>query len=635
MHKSFVAISTEIQNDKLVLINTSIGRHIYNQDGISFDAAIDFLFGLRLRRKPRTVFVCYAFQRDNEFLFSQLPKEIKDKLFQSYPVRKQQDELESELELIDYKYFSHKDKDSEDFEQLTFDRFVNRLSLKDLTEIQYNGYNIRLINGKLLTISKKGTRFILYDVYGFFRKPLYDVVKIWLQKDIKLLDTTSSASNAKFSVILNRSNAETKYIEKLTTVLNESLVENGINLSRYHGVTTISSWLLSKTKAKKEFHSYKHRTQLGGNLYKAVMQAYYGGRTEQFKIGTFKDGVNVFDINSAYAYAVLSLPVLTSLPIPVSEYHPEYPFAIWFCHYDFTKLDSYFGFLPNRDAGNSVKYKQRGKGFFWSPEINYIVQNYPDCIEVLHGYYIPYHKAHFTKGVRELYKLRIKLQELSHPLEKIIKLALSAIYGKFCQQQKGYYYNMMYAGYITSLTRMKLLEATKNNEEKTICFLTDAIHTTSGTVNGTCSKIIGDYKHNTYSKGVYLDNGVYRLYDGIGDIAKEKTKGFRQFNFDRALTELQDKRTYTALAEFFVGHNLYSFMPVKFQQYLKLQKESKQTNPFELSTRLFDSLGIDLTNEYCESKLLNTYSGRESGLYHSRYYKEADLAKDSLMANRV
>lgn len=636
MTKKFTAIAAATYQNKLTTLAASNGNSITRPDGIDLDTALKFFFDLRYKKEKNEVFICYAFQTENEFLFSQLSDSTKDKLFQSHEVREKIDDLSSEIDELDYQLFNL-DRESESYELFDFERYVNKLSLRDLTDVDYNGYNIRLINGKLLTVNnKKGKRFILYDVYGFFRKPLHKALQEWTGGNIPLLDRSKLEllEGVEIQQLAAYASFEAKHISKLMDALNNILIANNINLSRFNGVTTISSWLLSKSKAKEEFYNYKYRRQYTGGLYDAVTQAYYGGRVEQFKIGTFKQTVYVYDLNSAYAYASSLLPVMRSKPIFTNAWKKEI-FSLWHCEYDFNSINPYFGLLPNRDVGSAIKYKVRGKGYFWQPEIQYIVENYPQCITIDHGFYIPYNKAKFTQAILDLYELRRDLQQRKHPLEKVIKLALSAIYGKFCQRDGyAYYYNLFYAGFITSMTRAKMLEAVKGYERNCICFLTDAIHSTIN-LPVTESDQIGEWKKTEYGKAQYLDAGVYRLFDASGNLSKEKTKGFRSFNFEQALTELQEFRTYTALAEFFVGHNLHTFMPMRFKDYLALQKENKKTNPFESNARTFQSLGIDLTETYCESSILDQYSGRESAAYKSKYNRESDAAKDSLMAEKI
>lgn len=634
MAKTFIAVTAKIFDNRLVNISTSHGHSLTNEDGITFEAALKFFFSLRRLKKDSDVFICYAFQTENEFLFSQLPAELRDKLFRSHKVREQLEDLEYELDELDYQLLTIDDND-ENYQLYDFEKYVNQLSLKELVDVEYRGYKIRLINGKLLSVNKSGQRFILFDVYGFFRKPLQKAVNEWCKEDIPLLNIQNLEliGGAEVRQLAAYGGFEARHIAKLMTVLNDSLIANDIHLSRFHGATTISSYLLSKSKARKQYHSYKHRRQFGGRLHHAVTQAYYGGRIEQLKIGTFNDGVNVYDINSAYAHASSLLPVITGKPLFSDKWKNE-TFSLWYCDYDFSALNPYFGLLPNRDIGNLIKYKVRGKSFFWQPEVKYILDNYPNCINIQFGYYFPYKLADFTKAIIELYELRIRLQHEQHPLEKVIKLALAAIYGKFCQRDGySYYYNLFYAGFITSFTRAKMLEAVKGYERSIICFLTDAIHTID-TLPILESDALGSWKRSEYERAQYLDSGIYRLYDAQGNVVKEKSKGFRSFDFEKALQDLQAERQYTGLAEFFIGHNLHTFLPMHFQRYLSLQVEPKTTNPFEQRTRYFETLGIDLTETWCDSKIVDTYS-RESAPYQNRYHREADTAMDSIMAAKI
>lgn len=633
--KKFVAITGKVYQDRLINLTSSKGDALTNEDGITFNAALDFFFQLRRKKQTDEVFICYAFQTENEFLFSQLPDNLKDKLFRSYNVREKLEDIQYELDELDYQ-LSNMDSEDERYGLYDFERYVNKLSLKDLVDVEYEGYKIRLINGKLLSIVNKSKRFILYDVYGFFRKSLYAAVKEWTQQDIPLLDRgkLELIEGIEVQQLAGHAGFEARHVSKLMAILNESLVLHNIKLSKFHGVTTISSNLLTKTKAKEQYFSYRHRRQYGGRLYDAIMQAYYGGRIEQLKIGTFNQNINVYDINSAYACAITLLPIMRGKPLLSDKWKNE-TFSLWCCTYDFSSINPYFGLLPNRDVGNLIKYKVRGKGFFWQPEIKYILEHYPECIRIDYGYYFPYIKANFTEAVKELYELRTDLQSKGHPLEKVIKLALSGIYGKFCQRDgNAYYYNLFYAGFITSFTRAKMLEAVKGYERSIICFLTDAIHTIEPLPVITSDRL-GDWKESIYSKGQYLDSGVYRLFNTQGSLVKEKTKGFRRFDFSKALSELQSERQYTGLAEFFIGHNLHAFLPMHFRQYLQLQSTEKHTNPFEQKTRHFNTFGIDLTSNWCDSEIVDTYNGRASSPYQVHYHRESDTAMDSIVAGKV
>jgi len=633
MSKLFIAITTRIVNNKLVLVTTNKGYSVYNENGLTFDAVIDFLYELRKLKTANTVFAFYAFSLDNEFIFSSLSKETKDKLFQSSGYRKQLAELEKETLDLQAEFYS-KAIEADRKEVIDFDLYVNKLAKIDLNEIKHRNYKIKLINGKFLTITKNKRSITFYDIYGFFRKPLIETVKTWLHQDINIITDTNDLE-------LYKANAskECKYIALLGEKLTKELSNVGINLRSFYGASAIASWLLSKSKAKNEFHNYNNPRTLAPELNKAVMQAFYAGRGEQFKLGTFNN-INVYDINSAYAYAILDLPVLLRKPVFTTDFQTN-PFSVWYCEFDFTSLSDclYFGYLPTRNKRtNHTGFYSSGKGYYWYSEIRFVLDNFPDCIKVKHGFVLPeYTKAEFTLAVNALYNTRKQLQAEKNPLEKVIKIGLSSLYGKFCQHNgKGFYNNFFYAGFITSHTRAMLLEATKGFEKETICFLTDAIHTTAN-LPLPLNDDIGSYKLTTGENASYLDNGIYRYWNVEKQAIKTATKGYKIFDFDKAIRELNEKQFFEAEQKLFIGHNLNTLNPVTFKDYLSVfafeKHESALTDKF-FKMREFGNKIVDLSETFIDSKIL-AGKAQESGLYKPNEFKDSDAVIDSLIAGKI
>lgn len=639
--KRFIAIGTGIADNRLVYLSTSDGTALYNDSGIDFKTAIAWLFDLIHLRRPdfTTVFVCYAFSRDNEFIFATMPQHLKDRLFQSEPIKKQRVQLELENEGLDELLYMRKTVDKD---EIAFDRTVNAHALADLVEVEIDGYNIKLANGKSLIIRKGGKVITIYDIFGFFKPaPLEKVAHHWLGKNLMVGNRRhelQSYINDPVALLKAQSLLETSVVAAVADKLNTALQSQNITLTRYHGATAITSHWLGKLQAKQEFNNYRYRRQVSPELWKAVRQANYGGRQEQFKAGTVKD-VYVYDINSAYAFACSFLPRMKTKPYYAKNWNDS-PFSVWYCQYDFSNIPNlYFGFLPNRDFTNATKYKTKGAGYFWQPEITFVKENFPECIEIGGGFVLDYEQSEFGKGIETLYNLRLELQKRGDPLEKVFKLALASLYGKFCQHNgKGHYYNLYYAGFITSLTRMQLLSATLQHQRETVTFQTDAIHSTAGDLPIMCDNTLGNFKRQHYGAITYLDNGVYRCFDLDGKPVKTKTRGFRAFEFERALSEMQNKNQYTALAEFFIGHNLHRQNMFSGADYLSHHAIDKVNSPFDKdrsAMRLFEVFDVDLSKEYIDSKPISTWSGLDSAVCKQGAYKGADMALDTFEAGRV
>lgn len=672
MTKNFIALTSEIYKDKLILLNTSAGKQLFDPNGINTDAAIEFLWNLKyLKKGPNTVFICYAFSRDNEFIFSGLPKHLKDKLFQSFRIRNERELLEAKVEQLENEFYDNnriprqRSRGSEgtsksgDTKQAILDSLKSiRQDIKRLTATHYADFKLSLANGKLLTLNKNETSFSIYDIVGFFNKlPLYEAVKLFLNEDIPLLvretfETLPLMELGHLEAIRAYSDLEVKYIARLMENVNSRLNDTcGISLTRFHGASAITTFLLSQTQAKKEFHNYKKARTKSPELAHAEKQAFYGNRSEQLKIGIF-DNVNYYDMNSAYANAARFLPKMLKKP----EYRKEWdasPFSMWHIEYDLPKK-LYFGLLPNRDTRQGVKYKLRGKGYFWQPEVLYLLHYFPECVEVNGGFVLEYEKATFTQEIEVLYALRQTLKQANDPIEKIIKLALASIYGKFCQHNgRGTYYNLFYAGFITSTVRANLLNATRNNESETIAFSTDAIHTTANLHNDESCVTISDeldgFKMMKAAKGIYLANGIHILFDENGNVLKAASQGYSKFNFDAALLEFQKTGSFNSAADFFVGHNLATLDEVSSwgkdwrenfpnsyrypEKYLKILFNENKISPLSTSTRKFEAFNADSRN--LNSKVIDTYSGLESAIYQHSNMRESDLAIDSLFARRI
>lgn len=644
--KHFIAIGSEVLNGQLVHLTATCGKSLTDVSGIDYKRATEFLFSLIHERKNRSgvVFVTYAFSRDNEFIFSTMPNNLKDKLFISHKVKHEINELEFELEAIEDDYYKFP-MDSDEFQLADFEKHVNTHALNELTDVEFDKYHLKLANGKFLTITKGGKSITIYDIYGFFKPAsLRETVYKFLKTNQPLLDRSQFDpldffdGDSDIEKLKSHAAFETNLAAKLATKLNDELQSNGINLSRFHGASAIASNLLSRAKARKQYHNYRFKRQLPVDMHTALRQATFGGRAEQLKIGTLHN-VTVYDINSAYAAAATKLPVMLSKPKAVKEWCNE-PFSFWECEYDFTDLQQspYFGLLPNRELSGFTKYKLRGRGYFWQPEVLFVLSNFPQSLQVSRGYILNAERAPFTQEIENLYQLRLDLQEQKKPLEKVIKLAASSIYGKFCQHNgKGHYYNLFYASYITSVVRAQILDATKGFEKETICFQTDAIHSTKE-LPIPLSSSLGEWKLSKYDKITYLDNGVYQCYRS-GKAIKTKTRGFRRFDFAGCLRELKEKRSYTELQEFFIGHNLFTQSQVKHGgQYLSDHAQKQTTFPTEtdrFAMRIFDNKDVDLTQGFLDSRPIGDYNGIASAPYQIGGNRVVDMNLDTLDAMRV
>jgi len=634
---AFIAITAETYNQRLVLINTSTGQRLFDPNGIKLEDALDFLFGLRhlRKRKSSLYFITYGFSRDNEFLFSLLERELRDRLFQAPKIKERLSELEREQEELDEIFYNGSDDLRE---QADFERYVNRLAIRELTSVTFNGYDIRLANGKRLTIARDKKSITIYDIYGFFRpSPLRKAVKEYCGTDLQILDRNSlddfelSKTNT-LNAICKYSDIEADQIARLADALAQKLQAAGISLRRWHGATAITSWFLGKHKAKAEYHSYRHRRQLSPQMHLALHSAFFAGRAEQVKIGTLEN-VYTYDINSAYGYAASILPRMLTKPTYRTIYAPL-PFSFWSVKFDFRGAGRRVGVFPLRGRGGRVTFPLTGNGFYWQPELDYALRYYPDCVEIGHGYALDAPQADFAAEIPKLYDLRLRLRAEGNPLQKVIKLALASIYGKFCQHNgTANFYNLFYAGFITAFVRRMLLDATHGSENAIVCFLTDCIHSTQK-LKLRLDDELGSWREEKFAKIRYLDNGVYECYNEQGRAVKTKTKGFRSIRFDAAAFQLQRTKKFSTISEFFVGHNVYSQHIWESARYLENISVTKENQPLFGAGRRFDYEGENLLEHHVNSLPLVGDPQRQSLPYIPAQLKDADFGLDSIEARR-
>lgn len=620
--KLFIAISSVISNNKITYLTASNGQVLADNNGLKVTDIINFMYNLRKEYgKQKVVFVSYNFIKASEFIFSELNNNLKSELFQNFEVRKELENLIDIKKDLETKFYDNDIELSEDESIILFNELTDiSRAIGQTGKIEYNGFTITLQQGKSLTIKKNKHTFVLYDVFGYFRKPLRKIINQYFLIDLPELEDTFN--------LIQKADLTAQYVASLTASLYAQLQSHGIELSRFHGASTVTSAVLSKAKARDEYKNFKTEKSLSSQMIKASRQAFYGGRTEQLKLGRFEN-VNVYDMNSAYAKACLFLPKMLRRPLFSSVYLHDEKFSVWYIEYQLPE-NIFYGFLPNRENFQMTKYKRKGKGYFWKPEIDFLIANYPDCITIKQGFYVPFVQTDFSRAIVGLYEIRQKLKAENNPIQEVIKLALAVIYGKFCQRVgMAYYYNMWYAGYVTSYVRAELLKAAHSFERQTICFLTDAIHTTAR-LSVAVSDNVGDFRYTAYDSGVYLGAGIYQLKRE--DKTKEATRGFTTLDFDLAFAELKTSGYYKVFQDFFIGYNLHTLAPMKFNNYLGVHKNKFKVNPLNSKLRLYDALKIDLETENTESKIYDTCDEQESKIYNPSVSNEFDFMNTAITA---
>lgn len=532
MDRQFVSISTEKIGPRFAYIGTSAGRSLHLESGeLGTQEAIDFLYSLNGLKKwqayagKQLFFVWYAATLDCELLARELPPADKDKLFAG--------------------------------------EYVNAY-----------GYRLQLRQGKSFSIyklDKRGTAHkgvTIYDLFAFFRNPLCDfrtrgdhshcVASKHLGECPPALNRSDGDLLPLWEIgepraILDYNAALCGVLVRLAARLDDYFQSIGITLQKWYGSSAAASLVLNRWQARREF---KRQTEENtpAELWRALNQAFYGGRIESLKLGTVK-GVYIYDLNSAYAHAASLLSQCWRRWHYTKKFNIHEPFAVWYVDYKLPR-DAYIGVLPHRVHGSGrTVYRRAGRGWYWSPEVREIARRFPDCIRVREGYVMSYKRVTFGPEIEKLYQMRLELQRAGDPAEFVVKILLASLYGKFAQRVgKARYHCKAWAGWITSFVRAQMLEACAGHERDVICFMQDAIHSRAP-LPLPLTTDLGGWKRSQYDAGFYVASGIYELQ---GQKSKTATRGFdaSRVDFEKVAHDLNAYGEAVLEREFFVGWRL-------------------------------------------------------------------------------
>lgn len=590
---NFIGVSFGVLDNKLLGIATSNGYAVGDSKGLSTATALAFLWSLTYVREPGDCYVCFDSSVDFELMIAGLTKWQKDKLFGV--LRKKEERV----------------KDTPLYEPPPVDG-------REVVEAL--GYRMSAIPGKVFRLTrKKQTSLVLFDIESFFCVgDLRETVAHFLGESVPGLEKNLLPlwSEAVVEKLLDRCELEAEYIRRLALKVKATLEPLNLKMRQWYGPSAIAARCLAKWEARAQMKRLTPGNS-ASELLKAIDCAYVGGRVEVLKLGTLKD-VRVFDLNSAYAYAVTLLSQFYQPLRFTRAYHDNYaaPFSCWLVDYELP-ADVQLGILPTRSTTGAISFRRRGRGYFWQPEIDYLRQRYPDCFGVKWGYMArDYQPVKFAKDVESLYQYRNELKMQGDKGESVVKLALANLYGKFAQNTGSAHFQCRaWAGWITSLVRRLLLEAVTGIEDQVICFCQDAVHVTEKDCRVDVGQGLGQWKVKRYDRGLYVAPGVYHLSCEAGDGKKASRGASVEIDFDKLASELSERQVTVLCRSFFVGWQLARSAPLAYEsRYLSEVEESLNLIPANLSARNYKSV-FNWGQEFRDSTINTQFSGQLSARY--------------------
>lgn len=299
---------------------------------------------------------------------------------------------------------------------------------------------------------------------------------------------------------------------------------------------------------------------------------------ESFAVGTFSGGVYRYDINSAYAWAASHMGRLSYRWLPVERFLPDYAarMSVWFVRWRLP-FGTRVGPFPVRDQLGGITYPLAGAGWYWWPEVKAAQSVYGTRrIRVERGWLCE--EGHRPVGTDEhnlatvlttMYQYRHWIRDHHPHGARLLKLALASVWGKFAQRhsatnddEPGWYFCLPWAGWITSMTRAAVLQATKGAGDAIIAIATDGIVSTRE-LDVARSDNLGAWRLELFSKGTFLLPGLFRLEAFDGGENVEKTRGFSaaEIRWRELLDELNQTHQARVIVRRFIGHVLPDLWP--------------------------------------------------------------------------
>lgn len=632
---------------------------------------------------------------------------------------------------------------SYDFENILKDipvKDFNQLLLGE--EIVFEGYTVKYIPRKMLTVSKPSGRYrknkngsrgkeyintvVLQDTISYFQSSFENALKKW-KIEIPPIISEFKAERSNFSTIaqtpeglakIKKYNREelrlhVELMNKLREADRQAFEAIGLRPNhsprKWYGPGASASNFLRQTNWIEEhpefvgdtmekfrgevlsyyLHDENGKPSLKGNEladYDNLKQypfaaAFYGGRIEAAAVGTFKEPLIDYDINSAYPFAIAHLPKWEPKDLrEVTGYDIQDRIGIYLVEWACPPNINFYPF-PYRSRSGNVFFPRAGSGWYMSPEVSAALATYgPEYIRVKKGYVLagtdgcgnglkklPEEKLCTTAKKMDLMaSLRLKAKAAKESKEKSMKLILNSGYGKLIQQIGSHkFLTPLAAAWITSTCRAIISRTIgADKENNIISIMTDGILTRKE-LPVTLGKNLGEFERADFNYAIQFMPGVYYLENTETGEKISRYRGMdKDFNPQKAVKFLHKKAVehkgsstepgrkagyYPIELNIFVTRQLAIHQPKKFgekiYQFVKVKKEeefslSSKREPGKKGFRLQKNEEHNFFRPKSPGLEIMTFGGYSSKPYSlnlpvEKPYDEAETEEEILADNRI
>ena len=425
---------------------------------------------------------------------------------------------------------------------LTSDQLIQ---LYNDNKIEFNGYTIEFLESKFFRVGKNKHYNTFYDISHFYQGGLDINAKRYLNDkktedtDRKILGTSAQYWKDNKYKIIEYCIHDCELTANLACLFYQNLwSEIKFNPKKPYSAGSI---------AQSYFINSSFIPTISGipqNVLRIHQNSYRGGRIEILKRGFFPK-LTSYDIKSAYPSIMVDLlDYANGKWIHTTEFddnlHGLYKIRYkWFNKnlgafaHNYNDLTVY----PNVISDYQEIYANEQELIFLS---NY--SKYAE-FEIIDGYqFIPYYDRYpYRDTILKLFDEKEKAEKEKDENKRMIyKLFINSIYGKTAESiynkssgffESGQLYNSIYANRITSLTRLKLIQASIDIADHVIGYSTDSILTDKPIHDKYLGNRLGMFTHeyNAVNSVVIMSGVRYiQIQDGNEFKIKQKLRGFNQ-----------------------------------------------------------------------------------------------------------
>lgn len=395
-------------------------------------------------------------------------------------------------------------------------------------KVRWHGYYIEYRPRKMFRLKHLASNLSItvWDAYPWCQRTFIAALAEYLGRDYIDYDLIAAgkARRSTFAddereYVQTYTSAELRALVLLVQELIARLYNADIYPNRWDGPGAAAAAMLGAHGMK----AHKADTPAGVDYAGAV--AYSGGRIELLQYGNYEGTIYHYDIHSAYPAAMVTLPSLANgawqhyRGAPVLHAHALYH-VVW--RSPALGVVRPFYPFPFRADDGSIYYPPDGATWVWGPEYIAYCDNaeyWNMDVEVVESYvFNAISDARPFGWVGALYDLRAQWKREGNGAEWALKLGLNSLYGKLAQTigwtdtRRPPYYQLEWAGLITSFTRAALLRAAMTNPDACVFFATDGLFATER-LPLSLGGALGEWGEEIHEGLTCVQSGVYFVKD--------------------------------------------------------------------------------------------------------------------------